>query len=119
MIYIFKKPLRYAFCLFAFVTACNLTVAASNSSAEEGRLSEYEVKVAFIYNFLKFVEWGNDVPGDPSGTIALCVLGEDPFGNALNAVEGKTVKGIKFTVQHVNNVHDVACRVLFISASEK
>jgi hypothetical protein len=44
---------------------------------------EYQVKGAFLLNFTKFVDWPPQVfkgPGDP---IAICVLGQSPFGAVM------------------------------------
>lgn len=54
---------------------------------------EYKLKAAFIYNFIKFVEW----PG--SGTlIKVGILGDDPFQGELDKLEQKKVAGKSLTV---------------------
>lgn len=81
--------------------------------------SEYQVKAAFLYNFLKFVEWPSDGLGTP-GSICLGVLGRDPFEGALDQVEGKLAKGRKVVVTRFRSIEEVkGCELLFISASEK
>ena len=53
-----------------------------------------QVKAAFLYNFAKFVEWPPHVFKTPADPIVICVLGQNPFGNALeDSVNGKTVDG--------------------------
>jgi len=88
-----------------------LSVAAGNS--------EYQVKAAFLYNFMKFVEW----PGDSlnaAGTITLGILGKDPFGEAIEEVRGKTAKGRRIAVVHLRTPEEAReCDLLFVSASEK
>ena len=81
--------------------------------------SEYQVKAAFLYNFAKFVEWPQTAE-DQNGPLAICVLGKDPFGGALERViEGKTVNGRSITIRHLNEAGRAqACHILFISASE-
>ena len=81
--------------------------------------SEYQVKAAFIYNFLKFVEWPADSLNSPD-TICLGVLGRDPFDEALRSVEGKLAKGRKVVVVHFRSIEEVkGCELLYISGSEK
>jgi hypothetical protein len=76
------------------------------------------VKAAFLYNFVKFVEW--PATSSQTGPVALCVLGKDPFDGELErATEGKTVNGRSLVVRRVNDATSAqSCQVLFVSASE-
>jgi hypothetical protein len=81
---------------------------------------EYEVKAAFLYNFAKFVEWPTDT-GLPAGSsLELCVLGEDPFGEALDrTVAGKVIDDRTLAARRLGSVQDVpGCAILFVGASE-
>ena len=61
--------------------------------------SEYEVKVAFLYHFAKFVDWPDNQDLD-SQPIVIGVLGKDPFGNILEEViESKMAKGRKLVLK--------------------
>lgn len=74
---------------------------------------EYQVKAAFLFNFLRFVEW----PGGASkAPWVIGVLGNDPFGDALDkAVRGKTVNGRKVEVRRYDEPEEVKdCEILFI-----
>lgn len=78
---------------------------------------EYQVKAAFLFNFLKFVEWppaANDAPW------VIGVLGADPFGGGLdNAVRGKRVNGRAVEVRRFGRAEDVKdCNILFIGREE-
>jgi hypothetical protein len=79
---------------------------------------EYEVKAAFLYKFASFVEWPEASRYEPLG---ICVVGQDPFGSALErVVEGKTIGGREFVVRRLKAWHAGApCHILFIGASEK
>ena len=79
---------------------------------------EYEVKAAFLYKFASFVEWPEVSDHGPLG---ICVVGQDPFGGALErVVEGKTIGGREFTILRLRAWRAGApCRILFIAASEK
>jgi hypothetical protein len=82
-------------------------------------LSEYQVKAAFLYNFVKFVEWPA-TPAAREGPIEICVLGKDPFRGALErVVEAKTVKDRTLVIRHIGDIAAArSCQVLFVSASE-
>src|SRR5262249_19706904 len=79
---------------------------------------EYQVKAAFLYNFIKFIEW--PAGEDAARPIFVCILGKDPFGEALvNVVRGKTVNARTVDVRKINNVAAAAsCQVLFVGSSE-
>ena len=52
--------------------------AGTLSTAQEIPL-EYRVKAAFLYNFVKYIEW----PEPRSSPIKICVAGQNPFGSVL------------------------------------
>lgn len=62
-----------------------------NMQAQKSSPTEYEVKAAYLYNFGRFVEWPNQATAAGGRPFAVCVLGQDPFGQALDAaLAGKT-----------------------------
>jgi hypothetical protein len=96
-----------------------LSVCGSALPAEAAANSEYQVKAAFLYNFMKFVDWPSDGLGTP-GTVTLGILGKDPFGEALDEVRGKTVKGRRVVVVHLRGIDELKeCDLLYICASER
>jgi hypothetical protein len=82
------------------------------------KLTEYDVKAAYLFNFGKFVRW----PAAPSAReFNLCILGDDPFGPALDSlVENETVDGKRITVSRISSPGQAAtCKIVFISSSEE
>jgi len=50
----------------------------------------------------------------------LCILGEDPFGAAMESIEGMSIKQRPLVVIRIAQVSDAeACQILFISTSEE
>lgn len=99
-----------------------LCVAASASAAAESNAlpTEYQVKAAILFNIAKFLEWPEGTFRSPSSPIIIGILGEDPFGSALNAARDRTVGGRKVLIKRFARVEDVTgCHILFISQSEK
>lgn len=86
--------------------------------AETGDL-EYKVKAAFLLNFAKFVTWPENA--NPPATFPLCVVGEDPFGAALNGVEEKQIGGQNVSLRRGLAVGEglAQCRMLFVGSSER
>ncbi len=81
-------------------------------------LREYRLKAAFLYNFAKFVEWPPEAFDDEDSTLVLGVLGDDPFGAALQSLRGKTVRGRRLTIKRFDSLLDLShCHILFITSS--
>ena len=79
------------------------------------KLSEYQVKAGFLYNFANLVEW----PAGTPPTLSLCLAGEDPLGSAGDLLNGKTVG--RRTLQVRRNVPDAelpACQIVFIAGAQ-
>jgi YfiR/HmsC-like len=102
------------------VLVCAHIVAAPNAHAQDV-LPEYQVKAAYLFNFLKFVEYPNESSMDPLAPIVIGVIGDDPFGNALpQVVIGKTVQGRDLVIHVYRIGEDLrGAHILFISASER
>ena len=85
------------------------------------KAEEYRVKAAFLFNFAKFVEWPAQAFKTSADPIAICVVGQNLFGSALNdAVSGKTVDGRTFLVRQISGDQPTTgCQILFISSSER
>jgi hypothetical protein len=98
---------------------CGLLLAApAVVDAEASVHGEYEVKAAFLYNFAKFIDW----PPLDDAQFTVCVFGRDPFGRALDPIEGKTVGGKTVAVRRLERAAAMdlkTCRILFIATSEE
>lgn len=94
--------------------ACSVEVKAQASS-------EYQVKAAFLYNFAKFVEWPGEAFSDGSAPLVIGVIGDDPFGGALDqAINGKTIGGRSLVVRRLKWGQNLrSCHILFIGSSER
>ncbi len=96
-------------------------LAATPQGQAQVALTEYQVKAAYLFNFLKFVEYPSDSFADPLAPIVIGVVGEDPFGSALpQVVTGKTVQGRDLVIRIYRAGEDLrGAHILFISASER
>ena len=76
---------------------------------------EYALKAAFIYNFAIFTTW----PEKNDKTITLCILGHDPFGPALDSLEGKEIGMSKLSIRRLSGGEATrTCQIVFVSESE-
>jgi hypothetical protein len=72
---------------------------------------EYQVKAAYLFNFVKFVGWPAAAPGGP---ITICIAGQNPFGTALEeTIRGETVDGRSIATRTVPEA-DSGCHVVFV-----
>jgi hypothetical protein len=82
--------------------------------------TEYQVKAAFVNNFIKFVEWplrgqGGNVPED---TVRLCVLGDLPDKATFEALDGQEVMGKRLSLVFLQEPEESRdCQVLFLPST--
>jgi len=84
-------------------------------------LEEYRIKAATLYQFGNYVEWpDNAIPGAGS-TFVIGILGEDPFGAALETtVRGRSIHKKRIVIRRFPEIDDLLpCHILFISRSEE
>lgn len=88
----------------------------ATARAEPAATPEYTLKAAFIYNFARFTTW----PDRPDKLLHLCILGRDPFGSALDAIDHKDVGKLRTAVKRLRNPHHAMrdCQVVFITDAE-
>jgi len=113
---------RKALIIFLFLcTAWTCVLPASTSNAQETSAAmEYKIKAAFLLNFAKFIHWPEGAFAGDNQRFKVCVLGENPFGSALSAIESRTIGSRKIDLDYVDDVKQAgSCHLLFISASEK
>jgi hypothetical protein len=91
------------------------------ASARHEASKEYQVKAAFLYNFGKFVEWPAEPPADSGNFFAVCILGRDPFGSALEEIMGgESIREHPILIRRAQEPSDLkSCHLLFISSSEQ
>ena len=82
---------------------------------------EYPVKASLLLNFAKFAEWPAGSAQAAARTVAICVLGDDPFGRVLDdTVAGRTAGGRPLEVRRYRRLEGIeSCHVLFLAAAEQ
>lgn len=142
-----KLPARRLILLVAImtVTACSgrtyaqgqkdsRQAAEGRQNAQSSQYKEYEVKAAFIYNFLKFVDWPEEKMTN-NKQIIIGVIGENPFGSAADVFKNKKVEDRDVTLKYFEGLEQIKkmpekdrianeeslknCHLLFICPSEQ
>jgi hypothetical protein len=87
-----------------------LAIGLQPATAQDVPL-EYQVKAAYLYNFVKFVEWPETAR---TGPLNICLAGRNPFGNVLaDTIKDETIDGRQLTSRVVLEP-EADCHVLFV-----
>jgi hypothetical protein len=116
----FPWPRKFHPFLAVALFALGLSVPAPvNAQSDASR--EYQIKAAFLYNFVQFVKWPSSAFPGPQAPFCIGVLGDDPFGSALDAtVQGESINGRRFAVLRSTQLDDLeGCQMIFICRSEE
>lgn len=112
---------------------------ASHAHADSSSTREYQIKAAFVYNFIKFVDWPDEEKAaDANQPIIIGIIGKDQFRGAFESLKDRQLKGRKVLVSRFKGVEELEiadrkdkdgphpridairkCYVLFICASEQ
>ena len=96
-----------------------LAVSPGVGLAESPTALEYKVKGAFLLNFTKFIKWPADEGAATNTPVTIGIVGQDPFGAALDQlVAGETIGARPIVVKRLAPSEDLSqCQILFIPKS--
>lgn len=109
-------------CAWWRVLALWILLSVWSVSAEEPKsFSPYQVKAVYVFNFTKFVYWPEDVVAPTNAPFVIGIVGEDPFGAALDdVVHGESVHKRAIVIQRFRSDETITnCQILFIAQSEQ
>ncbi|MCH8120886.1 MAG: YfiR family protein [Planctomycetes bacterium] len=117
------------------LTIVPLTAEAKDDSAQS---REYKIKAAFLYNFIKFVDWPEEKTSDSNEPIIISIIGKDPFGRVFEPIKNKKVKNRIVVIKRFKSFEAIQklgehgraefdrninylrkCHLLFVCSSEK
>jgi len=76
---------------------------------------EYAVKAAYLTKFVPFIEWPDAAFSSASAPVTICILGTDPFGNAIEKAVGSSSGGSRsLSVRRISSA-DAAdgCQIVY------
>jgi hypothetical protein len=118
----FLKKLGAVICVRAVVLLALAFAFAwpTGLRAQSAVQREYEIKVGYLYNFIRYIDWPADALPPVGGTITIGIMGENLFGPAIDTLNGKQIKGRTLAVKQITTAKDLEqCQIVFVSASEK
>lgn len=99
-----------------WLAAASLLLTAS---AWAEPVPEYDLKVAFVYNFALFTEWPADTPFE-GGSLNICVNPSSALRQPLRALTDRVVKGRKISVHQLPALDRLRnCHVLLVDGSDR
>ncbi|MHC4114399.1 MAG: YfiR family protein [Planctomycetota bacterium] len=113
-------------CILILITALLTALPPAWGEKDASTVSrEYQLKAAFLYNFLNFVEWPEEKVAN-SDEIIIGIIGKDPFGGAFETLKNKKVKNKKVVIKKFRKFKQMPnakslqnCYLLFICPSER
>ena len=121
--------------IFILLAAASLSAQSQDDSSQN---REYKIKAAFLYNFIKFVDWPEESAVADDEAVVMGIIGKDPFGDAFEPVRNKKVKGNDTIIKYYQGFKELKkieeddsseyeiivtelrkCHLLFICSSEK
>jgi len=107
---------RYAFVCANVILMLVLTPAFARAQSDDS--AEYPVKLAFLYNFTKFVEWPAEAYPSPEAPLNICLVGQDPFGYDMEHVlRSRTVGNHPVALLKFKPGQNLkGCHIVFVSA---
>lgn len=104
--------------LRTILMAALLLLAAARAGA--AAVLDDQLKAAFVFNFLRYVEWPQESFVTPAAPITVCALGKEPLGGALSAIGGRQAQGRTVDVRWLSSDAEIdGCHALFIPESEQ
>jgi len=116
--------------LIVIVLSLLAVSSAPQARADSTSSREYQVKAAFLYSFINFVDWPEDKLTEDNKQIIIGIIGDDPFGNAFEPIKDKQVKGKDVVIKRFKSFNELnksdekieavtKCHLLYICPSEK
>lgn len=79
---------------------------------------ECQLKAAFLFKFIKFIEWPPEVV-DGSRELVVGMIGDSPMREALMAIAGKEANNRRLVIRHFGEADSLEfCHVLFVDHTQ-
>jgi len=96
------KNRTYILAVLILVLVLALPITQAQTDPESIR--EHQIKAAFIYNFIKFIDWENEKTPDDSNSITIGIVGGEDFIEAFDPIKSKQVKGKNIVIKQFDEI---------------
>lgn len=88
-----------------------LSASQMPTSSLAGKVSEYKIKVVFIYNFAQFTKWPDD-----TGELKIGRYDKDPFDSHIDSFNGRKVDDKTRKIGLTRKVEEVrSCQIAYLN----
>ena len=95
-------------------------IAPAALAQKAASVDEYQLKAVLIYNFSKFIEWPASAFADNSANFQICVMGRNPFGDALKSLTSRSYQTHPIVIQYPQTASEAkSCHILYIDDASK
>lgn len=103
--------------IWAMLLACPASVRSGTPS--ETPPGEFELKAAFVLNFIRLVNWGT-IPGEEiSSELPVCALANSEFASAIRqTVSGKSAGRRSISFKITSSPDPLRCRTLIVDSAQ-
>ena len=104
--------------LLVMVAALALSIGAPPLLRASERAEQ--LKVAFIYNFLKYVKWPEEALEASGGALQVCVIGSQEFYDRALLLQSRSAQSRKIKVVERDDTSSLdQCQLAYLSGSEQ
>ena len=97
---------------------CIVALSSAAVTAQRGAVAspEYDIKAAYLYNFVTYTEWPANAFVSADAPLRVCIVGEDPFGSVLErTVHGEVIAGRRLVVERFPRPERLPqCHLVFV-----
>jgi len=105
-------------CILA--AACTLWLAVPVCSAQPKAAPEYQLKAAFLYNLLQFIEWPEQAFKDAGSPLVICLYDDKAAGSAFDSYRNEKIRGRQLVFKRYDDMQTgLECHILFINTQDK
>lgn len=105
---------------WAAALLCMSLAFAQPSKAADRTANPASVKVAYLFNFAKFVAWPPQLGQTANSPISICILADRDFVTAADVLRGKTIKGRPVDIRIRPRQKDfAACHLLYFGRTKQ
>jgi len=94
-----KRKISF-FALIVLSTVLFLVLNTPKARAEAAPNKEQQIKAAFIYNFIKFVDWPEEKMADSNEPIIIGIIGSKNFVKAVEPLIRKKIKNRNISIKY-------------------
>lgn len=91
--------------VISILLAALLAVPAIAADSKQDR--ERQIKAAFLYNFINFVDWPEEKMPDNDEPVIIGIIGNEKFIKAFDPVKDKQIKGKNIIIKYFKDLNEL------------